>query len=279
MAGTRLAYEEHGPPDGLPIVLLHGFPLSRAMWSAQVDLLRYQGHRVILPDLRGHGQSPVRDGPSTMEACAADLEDLLADVGVDRFLLGGFSLGGYVALEFARQHPERLLGLALVDTRAEPDTDEARRKRHETAESVRKQGIGVLETAMMPKLLTERTRIQRRDLAESVRRLIRSMPQEGAARALEGMAQRPDQRPNLPKLRMPCLVVVGDRDELTPPDASQAMAKALPDARLVVVPEAAHLVPMEAAHALNTALLDWLAGNVTLRRFSRSETARPRSRS
>lgn len=232
------------------------------MWGAQVDVLRYQGCRVILPDLRGHGRSPVADEPATMQRCAADVAELLDELSIDRFVLGGFSLGGYVALEFARQHPGRLEGLLLVDTRAEPDSEDAKAKRYETAQAVRREGIGVLETSMIPKLLSERTRIERRDLMDQVRSMIRATSPEGAARALEGMAERPDQRPHLAALKIPTLIVVGEKDELTPPDASRAMAKAIHGSRLAIVPQAAHLVPLEAPHALNGALSSWFDEDV-----------------
>lgn len=279
MADLTLAHEEHGPPAGTPVVLLHGFPLARGMWGAQIEPLTRAGYRLILPDLRGHGESPVADEAGTIHDFSDDVEQLLEDLGVERFVLGGFSLGGYVALEFARHHMERLMGLALIDTRAEPDTEDARKKRYGTAAQVRKEGIGVLERAMLPKLLSDATRAKRADLVDTVRTLIRGTLPEGAAQALEAMAERPDQRPYLVELRMPALVAVGEKDELTPPASSRLMADALPHARLLRLPGAAHLSPLEASQEFNPAFLDWLRSLRNGDGAARSGRARTASRS
>jgi 3-oxoadipate enol-lactonase len=258
VAPVPLAHDATGPRNGPTLVLLHGFPLDHTMWQEQAAAAAAEGWRVLLPDLRGHGRSPVAS-PATMEAHVADVADLLDRSGVTACVLGGFSLGGYVALEFIRRHPGRVRGLILADTRAEPDTPEAQGKRAETADRVRREGTRVLEQSMMPKLLTEATRRDRPDRVEPVKASILATPAEGAAQALLGMAQRPDQRPHLATIHVPVLVLVGEADELTPPTASEAMARVLPDAKLVRIAGAAHLAPWEAPEAFNQELMRWLA--------------------
>ena len=250
-----LAFATFGPEGGFPVLLLHGFPLDRTMWARQAEALAAAGYRVLAPDLRGHGKSPVGAEPATMELMAKDVARLVLGAGAGRFALVGFSMGGYVAFELWREMPQRVAGLALVDTRAEPDPPEAREGRAKTAASVRRKGTEVLAESMLPKLLTEGAPDA---LKEEVRRVILANPKKGAADALLGMAERADARELLPKMDVPSLVLVGAQDPVTPPDAARAMAQALPRAELVVVEGAAHLTPVERPDEVTRALLAWL---------------------
>lgn len=256
MDAIDLPHSDAGPRGAPAVILLHGFPLDHSMWSAQAAALKAAGFRVVVPDLRGFGKASVR-APSTMAAHAADVLRLADRAGLRRFALAGFSMGGYVALEVARQAPERLAGLALVDTRAEPDTEEARKGRAETAAKVRAQGVGVVAESMLPKMLTARAPPA---MVEPVRAMMMRTPAEGAALALLGMGERADQRATLAHVRVPTLVVVGAEDPITPPAAAEAMAQAVPGARLVVVPGAAHLAPVEQAEAVSAAMVEWMRG-------------------
>lgn len=254
-----LSHDAFGPAGGIPLVALHGFPLHRGMWTNQVAPWTAAGHRLILPDLPGHGESAASKGPATMELCSDRVLGLLDRLKIQKVVLAGFSLGGYVALDFTRRHPERVMGLVLVDTRAEADTEEARKKRFDTAAAVRSRGMAVLEEAMVPKFFTEATRRQRPALVKDVVGMIHKMTPEAAAHALEGMAARPDQRSLLPTILVPTLIVVGEKDELTPPAASEAMAHSIPGARLERIEDAAHLTPMEAPARFNGITTAFLA--------------------
>jgi pimeloyl-ACP methyl ester carboxylesterase len=253
-----LHHTVHGPPEGPALVLLHGFPLSREMWRHQVDAFSRAGWRVIVPDLRGHGRTPVGNGATSIGEMAGDVARLVRTLSLSGFALGGFSMGGYIALQVARDMPERVRGLALVCTRAGPDTDEARKARVELAARVRREGVRVVADAMLPKMLTEATRRERPELAAEVHGMMMRTPQEGAAQALLAMAERPDQRPHLGELRMPALVVAAAEDPVMPMESAHRLSKGLPHAKLEVVPHAAHLAPMERPEAVNAALLAWL---------------------
>lgn len=251
----------HERGAGPAVVLLHGFPLTAAMWSAQIDPLTAAGFRVVMPDLRGHGESPAPDEVATMTRHAEDVIALLDRLGLERVILGGLSLGGYVALELYRRHPRRIAALVLLDTRAEADTPEGRRGRRETVDRIREDGIGVLESSMLPKLLTNRSREERGVLTERVRGMMRATTARAAIRTVEGLAERPDQRELLPTITVPTLVAVGAEDPITPPAVAEAMASAIPGAGpAVVIPDAAHLMPLEAAEAFNPFLLEFLRG-------------------
>ncbi len=249
-----LPHLDVGPRDAMPVVLLHGFPLDHAMWAPQKEALQRAGFRVIAPDLRGQGKAPVGHGPATMQAQAADALRMLDRAGVRRFALAGFSMGGYVAFEVLRQAPGRVAGLALVDTRAEPDSPEARQGRYQTAARVRKEGPGPVVEGMLPRLLTSAADPA---LRAQVERTMRATPPEGMAQALEGMGERPDSRSTLAAIRVPTLIVVGEQDAITPTEAAKAMADAIPGAKLVVVPGAAHLTTLERPDAVSDAMVAW----------------------
>jgi len=245
--------------SGPPVVLVHGFPLDHAMWDAQVEALKGE-HRVIVPDLRGFGQSGVTEGTVTMEQFADDVAALLDALDIkEPVVLGGLSMGGYVVFAFVRRHRERLRGLVLCDTRSAPDSPEAAAARHETAEQVLREGPGSLVDGMPDKLLAPSTREQRPEVAGALRRVIATSDPRGLAAAARGMAGRPDAGPVLPEIGCPTLVVVGHHDLISPPAEMRAIAAAIPNARLVEVPDAGHMAPMENPAAVNAALREFLA--------------------
>jgi len=199
--GIRLAYVDEG--SGTPVVLVHGFPLDHAMWDAQVDALKGQC-RVIVPDLRGFGQSDVTEGTVTMEQFADDVAGLLDALGVrEPVVLAGLSMGGYVAFQFFRRHRGRLRALVLCDTRAGADTPQAAAARRETAEKVLGEGPGSLVENMPAKLFAAATLKDRPGVAESLVRVIASTDPRAIAAASLGMAERSDVTAMLPEVDCP----------------------------------------------------------------------------
>jgi pimeloyl-ACP methyl ester carboxylesterase len=256
MAVVPLAHRESG--SGLPVVLLHAFPLSSAMWLEQRELLG--GHcRVITPDQRGFGGSELgADEPSLGES-ADDVLALLDRLGLDRVVLGGLSMGGYVAMELLRLAPERVRALLLADTKASADPPEAREGRLRTAEAVERDGTGSLAETMLPMLLGATTLRTRPTVAGRVRGLVSAAPAPAVAWASRAMATRPDSFDALRSTEVPALVVVGDEDALSPVAQAQEMVDALPQGRLAVVPGAGHLSAMEDPAAFASAVREWLA--------------------
>lgn len=253
-----LPHSDHGPRSAMAIVLLHGFPLDHRMWRYQKQALESAGYRAVIPDLRGAGKAPMGRGPASMREYGGDVLRMLDRAGVQRFVVAGFSMGGYVALEVARQAGAKVAGLALIDTRAEADSDDARAARAATSEKVRAAGsTQPLVDAMLPKMLTPAAPTQ---LRAEVEQMMLAQPPEGAMLALAAMASRPDSRPTLQALRIPTLILVGAEDAITPPEMSQAMAALVPGAKCEVIPGAAHLAPMEQSDAVNDALVQWLRG-------------------
>ena len=257
IGSVELAFVDSG--EGTPVLLIHGFPLDHAMWSAQIDALGAH-YRVIAPDLRGFGASGVTPGKVTMEQFADDLAALVDALGIGGpVVVCGLSMGGYVAWQLWRRHAARVRALILCDTRAAADTPEVAAGRLETAERVLREGPGLLVPAMMPKLLAPSSAAARPELAESLGRVIERTDPQGIAAALRGMAERPDVTATLAAITCPTLVVVGNEDAISPPQEMGAIARAIPGARLVEIDGAGHLSPVENPEQVNAAMLEFLA--------------------
>jgi YbgC/YbaW family acyl-CoA thioester hydrolase len=240
--GVNLAVEVQG--EGPAVLFVHGYPFDRTIWRDQMDSL--DGYRRIAPDLRGMGQSDAPDLGYGLSIYADDLAALLDTLGVDDVVLCGLSMGGYVAFEFVRRWRHRVRALILMDTRAESDSSEGRRARDTAAATARESGAAAVGELMLPKVLAAGSEIAAPELVERVRRMMAATPVAGMVGALASMRDRPDSTGLLPTLAgLPTLVIVGDQDVLTPPDAARRMAALIPGARLVVIPGAGHLPPVE----------------------------------
>ncbi len=255
--GIRMSYGDEG--KGLPLVFVHGFPLSRRCWQPQVDGLA-SSSRIITPDLRGFGESEASSGMVTMDRFADDVAALLEALGTGPAVLVGHSMGGYVALAFARRHVESLRGLVLVATRAGRDAPEAAAGRRTTAENVRAEGIQGVIDGMTPKMLAPGNTDAR--MLEDVSSLMTPASREGVIGALLGMAERPDSTASLTDISVPTFVVTGDEDSIIDPAESEAMANAIPGGLLQVIPDAGHMVAYEQAGVFNRELGEWLQSAV-----------------
>jgi pimeloyl-ACP methyl ester carboxylesterase len=260
--GPNACLEYGDAGDGPVVVLLHAFPLCRAMWRPQVEALA-PAYRLVTPDLRGFGGSSPFDTVPSVDAMADDVATLLDDLRVSGpVVVGGLSMGGYVSLAFARRHPGRLRGLILADTKAEPDTAEARANRDKTIAFAREHPAADVAEPMIPKLLGDQTRAKRPEVTEEVRRIALAQSPGGIIGALQALRDRPDATPGLGRIAVPTLVLVGSEDVLTPPSQAQAMVAAIRGSRLALISGAGHLANLEQPAAFNAALhafLDCLA--------------------
>lgn len=251
----RIAYDDVGA--GPPLLLVHGYPFNRSLWTDQVAALS-KSHRAITPDLRGFGDSESSSGVATMTRMAEDLVALMDALGIPTATFGGLSMGGYVVLAFCKRFPARVDGLVLADTRSQADTEEAKQVRSEQAHQVLRSGMAGITDAMLPKLLTSETVSKRPDVVKRVRDMMLKTKPEGAAAALMGMAAREDLTDLLPQISVPALVVVGREDPITPVHDSEKMHEKIPGSRLVVIENASHVSNIEQADEFNTALRAFL---------------------
>jgi pimeloyl-ACP methyl ester carboxylesterase len=227
-------------------VLLHPFPVHHEFWlpAAQALSNRYQ---LILPDLRGHGESGAGEGPATMEKHAADLARILDHAELGRVPLVGVSIGGYVLFEFWRRFRGRVAALALINTKAPADSPEARAARLQAAADVLERGTELFFEGMVPKLIGKTTREGRPDLVDGALRMMRKMSAADVAQVQRGMAERPDSEPDLKSINVPTLVVTGDEDILTGPPEAELMRKNVAGSELKIIRHAGHYSPWEQA--------------------------------
>jgi 3-oxoadipate enol-lactonase len=252
--GVTIAYRDEG--SGPPLLLIHAFPLNGAMWGPQIAALS-RTYRVIVPDLRGFGASPVAPGTTSLDQYADDMAALLDQRGLARqpVAVCGLSMGGYITFALLRRHRERVSALILADTRPQPDNEEGKRGREQNARLAEEQGPRAIADQMLPKLLSPDAPDA---LRADVRRMIEANDRAGIAAALRAMAARPDSTPLLPTIAMPTLIVVGSEDAITPPSDARAMQAAISGSRLVELAGAGHLANLEAPDAFSAAVDDLL---------------------
>ena len=241
---------------GLPVVLLHAFPLNRTMWEPQIAAL-FGECRCIAPDLRGFGDSP-RSGPYSMDRYADDVVALLDALQIDRAVVGGLSMGGYIALALWRRHRNRIRALVLADTRSGADNDEGKQKRGELIALAQSEGSSAVADRQVTGLLGKSTREKQPELVDRIRSIMAGESPDGIVGALEAMRNRPDSTPLLAGIDVPTLIVVGDEDVLTPPKEARVMHAAIRGSRLEVIPGAGHLSNLERPAAFNAALSDFV---------------------
>jgi pimeloyl-ACP methyl ester carboxylesterase len=256
LRGIEMAYDDVG--RGPAVVLLHGYPFNRGMWREQADFLSDR-YRVITPDLRGLGETPpAGETATTMDEMARDVAALLEQLEIQRAVIGGLSMGGYVALSFYRRFPLYCRALILADTRPQADTDESRRNRAEQAQTILRDGTAAITDGFLPKVLTPATLSERPGSVARVREMINSTNPQGAAAALHGMAARQDQTDLLPRILAPTLIIVGSEDKLTTTQDAELMHREIRGSHLEIIGGASHLSNIEQPAQFNRALADFL---------------------
>ena len=246
---------------GWPVVLLHAFPLNADMWRHQLTAIG-DGCRLIAPDLPGFGPAAATAPASSMEAMAAPVRDVLDALEIERAVIGGLSMGGYVTFALYSLAPERFSGIVLADTKATADTESAREGRRGLLQVARERGAAAVAEEMLPKLLGETTRRERPEVAQRVRDIVETNAVEAITGAIEAMMGRPDSTPLLDRMSFPALIAVGAEDAVTPQADAEAMQRRVPRSRLVVFPAAGHLSNMETPDTFSQALSDFLASNL-----------------
>ncbi len=244
--GITLAYSDTG--TGLPIVFLHAFPLNRTMWTEQETALSSQ-FRVITIDLRGHGESDAPLWHYSLDQAADDVRALLDHLSIRQALFVGLSMGGYILLAFYRKYADRVKGMVLADTKAQADTPEGKAGRFQMAQIAYKQGPSAIADIMIPKLLGPATIQTRPEIVQRVRAMIEGNQMSGIVGDLMAMAERPDSVPFLKQITCPTQIIVGELDQATPPADAKLMAEQIPNAKLAIIPNAAHLANLEQPEA------------------------------
>jgi pimeloyl-ACP methyl ester carboxylesterase len=257
MAMHTLAYDEQG--SGLPVVLIHGFPLNRKMWQPQVEMLARSGCRVICPDLQGFGESRLSGQQVTMSLYADAVINLLDGLDINRAVVGGMSMGGYVLFNLVERFPERLLGVMFLVTRAAADDAAGRAKRSMLATEVENGNLRAVPDAFVRVLFAPQTAQEKPELVSKVGQWMESTSAKGAVAGLLAMRDRADYTEKIDALNVPALVVGAELDLAVPPEHARALAAGLPDAKLEIIPGAGHMVNLEKPVPFNQVLLEFLA--------------------
>lgn len=252
---TEIAYDDVG--TGLPVVFLHAFPLNRTMWDPQVTALVTES-RCIPIDFRGLGESLCL-GPYTMQRYADDVVGVLDALRIERAVIAGLSMGGYVAFELWRRHRDRVRALVLADTRAAADTVDGAERRRELIEVAEAEGSTAIANLQISGLVGKTTRDRRPDLYDAIHRMMAQSPVDGIVGGLEAMMGRPDSTETCATIDVPTLIVVGDEDVITPPKEARRLAELIRGSRLEILKGAGHLSNLERPAAFNTVMSEFLA--------------------
>lgn len=255
--GTKISYTDTGG-DGPPVLLLHAFPLNSGQWDHQVEALKDR-YRFIIPDLKGFGGSDAPEDASayTMDSFADETKAVLDQLGISKVTIVGLSMGGYIAFAFWRKYRDGVNAFVLADTKAEADPPQGKEKRSNQQEQVRSEGTAGLIEALGGALISESTRNSKPDVVDRLRKLMDNPP-AGFIGALEAMKNRPDSTGDLASIDVPTLVIVGEADGITPPEAARGLHEGIGGSRLVVIPEVGHLSNLENPGAFTGALGEFL---------------------
>lgn len=254
--GRIVGYDDNG--SGVPLVLIHGFPLNRMIWEAQWEGLN-QHARIVAPDLRGFGESEMVAGTTDVSTYADDVHDLLRTMAIEQpAVICGLSMGGYIALAYARKYGAHVAGLILANTKATPDSAEGKAGRDKNIAVVQEKGAGAIAGGMLPKMFAPKTYASNTELVEQAKRIMESATVPGIVGALGAMRDRPDALDVLSNLNVPTLILAGADDALMPMAEQEKMKQAASNSTLVVLSDAGHLSSMEQPDAFNNAVAEFL---------------------
>jgi 3-oxoadipate enol-lactonase len=251
----KLAFEDIG--SGKPFVLIHAFPLSKAMWKRQAELLAGNGFRVILPDLPGFGESGSLDSSLSIEKMATEIGGLLESLNIEKAFIGGLSMGGYVVLNLFRRFPEKFSAVILCDTTYLADTEEKRNSRFELISKIEKQGPQALVENMLPNIVSEDTKQNNPELFDELKNVFSRVNPVAAINALRGIAERKDSSDIIGQISVPTLLIFGEHDKITDLENAQKMNRSISDSELVIIENAGHLSNLEQPERFNRALLNF----------------------
>ena len=267
-----VSYSDHGPDDAPVIIFIHGFPLNKSMWNIQVEALK-ENYRVIAYDIRGHGNSDPGIDEFSIELFVIDLLRLMEKLKIEKSILCGLSLGGYIALNAVLKHPDRFDGLILNDTQCIADTPEIKENRCLAIIRIMKNGVEQYADEIIKNLFAPESFTKKENVVDAVREMIISTPKQSLCNTLHALAERKETCDQLPEINIPVLIMVGKEDKITPIAAAQQMHEKILNSKLEIIQYAGHLSNLENPIAFNTHMVNFLE-LVDKKSFSLSDTDR-----
>jgi len=252
-----VSYSDHGPDDAPVIIFIHGFPLNKSMWNIQVEALK-ENYRVIAYDIRGHGNSDPGIDEFFIELFVIDLLRLMEKLKIEKSILCGLSLGGYIALNAVLKHPDRFDGLILNDTQCIADTPEIKENRCNAIISIKEKGVEQYADEIIKKLFAPETFTKNKNVVDAVKEMIISTPKQSLCNTLHALAERKETCDQLPEINIPVLIMVGQEDKITPIAAARQMHEKILNSKLEIIQQAGHLSNLEDPAAFNTNLVKFL---------------------
>lgn len=256
--GIQVTYLDEGPTNVLPVIFIHGFPFSKEMWEKQL-LELHETHRVIAYDVRGHGESERGEAQFSIPQFADDLFSFMDTLKIEKAVIVGLSMGGYIALHAIQKQPNRIAGLILCDTQCAADSDEAREKRKKTIAFIQKNGLTVYAEESLKNLFAPASLTTNKDAVNFIKDTILKTPANNICNTLQALADRKETCSSLVKIEVPVCILVGREDKLTPPELALNMHALIKGSSLHIIEEAGHLSNLENPDQFNAYLKTFLA--------------------
>lgn len=255
-----MRYIDIGISTGIPVIFIHGFPFSHRMWTSQGGQTEALAgtHRIIAYDVRGHGESEVGDGHYSIEFFVDDLIALMNHLSVEKAILCGLSMGGYIALRAIERHPERVMGLILCDTRSEADPNEGKVKRSQAIKDLEENGLKIYAENFVKSVFAPESLQSKADSVKMIQSIIERTSPVAIRGTLLALAARTDTTAALPFIKCPTLILTGEKDLLTPPSAAQSMHEKIPNSEIHIIPKAAHMSNLENSAEFNSHLVPFV---------------------
>ena len=252
-----VSYNDYGPENAPVIIFIHGFPFNKSMWDDQIDLLK-DNYRVVAYDIRGHGNSDAGTDDFFIELFVKDLLRFMAKLGIEKSILCGLSLGGYIALNAVLKNPDRFDGLILNDTQCIADTQEIKENRCTAIIRIMKDGVEQYADEIIKNLFASESFAEKKNIIDAVKEMIINTPKQSLCNTLHALAERKDTCEQLQEIKIPVLIMVGKEDKITPIAAAQQMHEKIRGSKLKVIQHAGHIINLENPIAFGKRLVKFL---------------------
>ena len=267
-----ISYTDEGPDNAPVIILIHGFPLNKSMWNKQVEAL-IETYRVIAYDVRGHGNSTSGTDDFTIELFVTDLIRLMDALKIEKAMLCGLSMGGYIALSAVENFPKRFGALILCDTNCVADTPEAKGKRMMSIESIQKNGLEQYANESLANLFAPESFVTNKEKIALVKEMIKGTSVQSLSNTLIALSKRKETCAGLATIHIPVLIIVGKEDKITPPEAALLMQKKIKGSKLNIIEHAGHLSNIENSYEFNSQLRKFISSVYKKRQITQSRNS------
>ncbi len=256
--GFDLSYDDVGEGK-IPIIFLHGFPFDKTMWELQLEFLKFK-YRLIAVDIRGFGKSDEEESPLSIDLFGEDLIAFMDKMKIEKAIVCGLSMGGYIALDAQKRFPERFEALVLCDTQCIADTPEVKKNRLKTIDEIESNGVAGFNEGFLKKVFHKESLKSNKELVNQLRFVVFANSQHIITQGLKAIAERLETCSTLYRIKIPTMIICGKDDEVTPLAQSESMHSSIQGSILKVIENAGHVSNLEQPHEFAKHLSEFLAG-------------------